>query len=56
MIGTVEVMLYAEKANLILKSNSRLIGQGAAGCWSLNQLGPRMIQEDWEPVFMLSIL
>jgi 3-hydroxyisobutyrate dehydrogenase len=29
----------------------QLIGQGAAGCWSLNQLGPRMIKGDWEPGF-----
>lgn len=51
MIGTVEAMLYAEKANLDMGKVIQLIGQGAAGCWSLNQLGPRMIKEDWEPGF-----
>ena len=28
-----------------------MIGKGAAGCWSLTQLGPRMIKQDWEPGF-----
>jgi 3-hydroxyisobutyrate dehydrogenase len=51
MIGTVEAMLYAEKANLDMGKVIQLIGQGAAGCWSLNQLVPRMIKEDWEPGF-----
>ena len=53
MIGTVEALLYAEKANLDLKKVISLIGQGAAGCWSLNQLGPRMVQEDWAPGFFV---
>lgn len=53
MIGTVEALLYAEKANLDLNKVISLIGQGAAGCWSLNQLGPRMVQEDWEPGFFV---
>ena len=53
MIGTVEALLYADKANLDLKKVIHLIGQGAAGCWSLNQLGPRMVQEDWAPGFFV---
>jgi len=53
MIGTVEALLYAEKANLDLNKVIGLIGQGAAGCWSLNQLGPRMVQEDWAPGFFV---
>jgi 3-hydroxyisobutyrate dehydrogenase len=51
MIGTVESLLYAEKANLDLNQVIEMIGQGAAGCWSLNQLGPRMLKQDWEPGF-----
>ncbi len=53
MIGTVEALLYAEKSNLELGKVINLIGQGAAGCWSLNNLGPRMISEDWEPGFFV---
>jgi 3-hydroxyisobutyrate dehydrogenase len=51
MIGTVESLLYAERANLDLGKVIDLIGKGAAGCWSLNQLGPRMVNEDWAPGF-----
>lgn len=53
MVGTVEALLYAERANLELTQVIRLIGQGAAGCWSLNQLGPRMVKGDWEPGFFV---
>lgn len=51
MIGTVESLIYAESANLDLEKVIALIGQGAAGCWSINNLGPRMIKDDWEPGF-----
>ena len=51
MVGTVESLLYAEKANLDLKQVIEMISQGAAGCWSLNQLGPRMLKQDWEAGF-----
>lgn len=51
MIGTVESLIYAESANLDLEKVIGLIGQGAAGCWSINNLGPRMIKDDWEPGF-----
>jgi 3-hydroxyisobutyrate dehydrogenase len=47
----VESLLYAESANLDLEKVIGLIGQGAAGCWSINNLGPRMISKDWEPGF-----
>jgi 3-hydroxyisobutyrate dehydrogenase len=53
MVGTVESLLYAERANLDLMQVIGLIGQGAAGCWSINQLGPRMAREDWEPGFFV---
>ncbi len=51
MIGTVESLLYAESAKLDLEKVIGLIGQGAAGCWSITNLGPRMINQDWEPGF-----
>ena len=53
MIGTVEALLYAEKAKLDPSRVIGLIGQGAAGCWSINQLGPRMVRSDWEPGFFV---
>ena len=53
MIGTVESLLYAQRSNLDLSQVIDLIGRGAAGCWSLNQLGPRMVREDWAPGFYI---
>ena len=53
MVGMVESMLYAERAGLKVNQVIDLIGQGAAGCWSIHQLGPRIIQEDWAPGFYI---
>ena len=53
MIGTVESLLYAQRSNLDLNQVIDLIGRGAAGCWSLNQLGPRMVRGDWAPGFYI---
>ena len=53
MVGAVESLLYAERANLDMMQVIGLIGQGAAGCWSINQLGPRMVESDWEPGFFV---
>jgi 3-hydroxyisobutyrate dehydrogenase len=53
MVGTVEALLYAERAKLDPSRVIGLIGQGAAGCWSINQLGPRMVESDWEPGFFV---
>ena len=53
MIGTVESLLYAQRSNLDLSQVIDLIGRGAAGCWSLNKLGPRMVRGDWAPGFYI---
>jgi 3-hydroxyisobutyrate dehydrogenase len=53
MVGTVESLLYAQRSSLDLNRVIDLIGQGAAGCWSLNQLGPRMVRGDWAPGFYI---
>ena len=44
MVGMVESMLYAERAGLEVSEVIELIGKGAAGCWSINQLGPRIFK------------
>ena len=53
MLGMVESMLYAERAGLEVSDVIELIGQGAAGCWSINQLGPRILKDDWKPGFYI---
>ena len=36
-----------------LKKVITLLSNGAASSWSLSQLGPRMVNEDWEPGFLI---
>jgi 3-hydroxyisobutyrate dehydrogenase len=43
MIGVCESLLYAEKAGLDKQAVIDIIGKGAASCWSINNLGPRIV-------------
>src|SRR5215211_2134244 len=51
MIGVCEALLYGYKAGLDLDRVLQSVGSGAAGSWSLNNLGPRMIAGNFEPGF-----
>jgi len=51
MIGVCEALLYGHKAGLDLTTVLRSVGSGAAGSWSLNNLGPRMIAGNFDPGF-----
>lgn len=51
MIGVCEGLLYARKANLDPLTVIESVGAGAAGSWTINNLGPRMIRRDFEPGF-----
>ena len=51
MIGVCESLLYAHKAGLDLNIVLQAIGGGAASCWTLHNLAPRIIQRDFEPGF-----
>ena len=53
MVGTVEALLYAERANLDLEHLIEVLSKGAAGCWSLVNLAPRMLKDDWQPGFYI---
>jgi 3-hydroxyisobutyrate dehydrogenase len=53
MIGVCEGLLYAHKAGLDLNVVLQSVGSGAAGSWSLNNLGPRMIAGNFEPGFFV---
>jgi len=53
MIGAVECLLYAKKAGLDPGEVIRAIGSGAAGSWTINNLGPRIIQRDFKPGFFI---
>ncbi|WP_330949378.1 NAD(P)-dependent oxidoreductase [Virgibacillus sp. MG-45] len=51
MIGVCEAIVYAKKAGLDPSRVLESITTGAAGSWSLANLGPRMIQENYAPGF-----
>lgn len=53
MIGAVECLLYAHKAGLDLDQVIRAIGSGAAGSWTINNLGPRIAARNFEPGFFI---
>jgi 3-hydroxyisobutyrate dehydrogenase len=53
MIGVCEALLYGYKAGLDLKTVLQSVGSGAAGSWSLNNLGPRIIDRNFEPGFFV---
>ena len=53
MVGTVESLLYAYEAGLDRGSVIDIIGKGAAASWSINNLGRRMVKEDFDPGFFI---
>jgi len=53
MIGVCEALLYGYKAGLDLKTVLQSVGGGAAGSWSLNNLGPRILDRNFEPGFFV---
>lgn len=53
MIGVCEALLYAHKAGLEPTTVLQSVGPGAAGSWSLNNLGPRILKRDFEPGFFV---
>ena len=53
MIGVCEGLLYAYKAGLDLETVLQSVASGAAGSWSLSNLGPRIIANDFAPGFFV---
>lgn len=53
MIGVCEALLYGYKAGLDLPTVMQSVGSGAAGSWSLSNLGPRIIDNDFDPGFFV---
>lgn len=51
MLGVAEAIIYAEEAGLDIDKVFNSIEHGAAGSWSLSNLGPRMVKEDYAPGF-----
>lgn len=51
MVGVCECLLYAQKAGLDVLKVIDTLGKGAAGCWSLTNYGPRIVQRNFDPGF-----
>lgn len=53
MIGTVESLMYAASAGLDMQEVISVVGKGAAASWSINNLGPKIAQGDYDPGFFI---
>jgi len=53
MIGVCESLLYGYKAGLDLATMLRSISGGAAACWSLDNLAPRILKRNFDPGFFV---
>ncbi|MDF2904408.1 MAG: beta-hydroxyacid dehydrogenase, 3-hydroxyisobutyrate dehydrogenase [Bacillus sp. (in: firmicutes)] len=53
MIGVCEALVYARESGLDPELVLKSISSGAAGSWSLSNLGPRMIAGDFAPGFYI---
>lgn len=53
MIGVCESLLYGTRAGLDLETMLSSIRSGAAGCWTLENLAPRVLARNFEPGFIV---
>ncbi len=53
MIGVCEGLFYGYMAGLDLKTMLSSISGGAAACWALSNLAPRILQRDFDPGFFV---
>ena len=53
MIGVCESLLYAHRAGLTLDTMLECIRGGAAACWALDNLAPRIVRRDFAPGFFV---
>ncbi len=53
MVGICEALLYGHRAGLDLPTVLQSVSSGAAASWALSNLGPRIIEGDFEPGFFV---
>lgn len=53
MVGLCESLLYATRSGLNPESVLSSVSSGAAGSWSLSNLAPRILKEDYSPGFFV---
>ena len=54
MVGVCESLLYGHRAGLDLDTMLKSIAGGAAGCWTLDNLAPRILKRDFDPGFFVA--
>ena len=53
MVGVCEALLYGYKSGLDLETVLKSVASGAAGSWALSNLGPRIIEGNFDPGFFV---
>lgn len=53
IVGTVETLMYAKYSGLSQEDAIEIIGGGSAANWQLNNMGPRIVQGNFEPGFYI---
>lgn len=53
MVGVCEALLYGYKSGLDLPTVLKSVASGAAGSWSLSNLGPRIMDNNFDPGFFV---
>jgi len=53
MIGVCESLVYAKRSGLDAETVLQSIRGGAAGCWTLENLAPRILKGNFDPGFMV---
>jgi 3-hydroxyisobutyrate dehydrogenase len=53
MVGVCECLLYGHKAGLDLPTMLRSITKGAAACWTLDNMAPRILKRNFDPGFFV---
>ena len=53
MIGVCECLVYGSRAGLDLETMLRAISGGAAACWALDNLAPRVLKRNFDPGFFI---
>lgn len=54
MVGVCESLVYGYRAGLDLSRVLESIAGGAAGCWSLSNLAPRILKRNFDPGFFVA--
>ncbi len=55
LLAVSEAVVFAKRVGLNVETMLRAVSKGAAGSWALDNLGPRMLARDFEPMFMIDL-